>query len=249
VCCKSLSYRRANIVNHILFEENWTLKKQTLIAIILLILLIAVPTCSAAASLSKPSVTLPSGWAPNGETPYPDAMSEHDPAGAGLLEYTDTVNYAWISLYYEKTSMSYTDPQLKAEAEDLFSTYESTYYVESGVRNFGGNKAGWATAYDPDTEAYDLVFVMTKEGYYINVLASYENASQIAVESILGSIRPTGNNGAAILGLDMTLFIVIIGAVVAIIIVVAVVVAVKRRKKPMKQIAQGSIPPPPPPPA
>jgi hypothetical protein len=220
------------------------MRKQHVIAILLLatIVLAAVPFASAAEALSKPSVTLPSNWQLIDEIAYPNAISEHDAQGAGLLQYQDPTNYDGVMIYYEKASTTtYTSAQLQSEAEAIFYRDHEMMYDESGVMTVAGVQAGYAKAYEATYDAYVLELVFVKDNYYINAYALYDanTQSENAVTSLLNSI----NNGGLFSG---TMLLVIIGIVVAIVVVVVVVLVLKKRKKPVQIQTQNYIPPPPP---
>lgn len=220
------------------------MRKQHALAILLLvtIVLAAAPFATAAGNLSKPSVTLPANWQLTDETPYPDATSEHDPQGAGLLQYEDTVNYDGVMIFYESAqSTTYTSAQLRAEAEDIFYRDHEMMYDESGTMTVAGVQAGFAKAYDAEYDVYILELVFVKDNYYINAYALYDaNAqSENAVTSLLNSI----SGGGLFSG---TMLYLIIGIIAAIIVVVVVVVVLRKRKKPVQMPPQNYIPPPPP---
>ncbi len=221
------------------------MRKQHVIAILLLatIVLAAVPFASAAESLSKPSVTLPSNWQLTDETAYPNAVSEHDAQGAGLLQYQDPTTYDGVMIYYEKApTTTYTSAQLQAEAEAIFTRDHSDLtYTDSGVMTVAGVQAGYAKALETTYNAYVLELVFVKDNYYINAYALYDanTQSENAVTSLLNSI----NNGGLFSGI---MLYVIIGIVVVVVVVVVAVVMLRKRKKPVQIQTQNYIPPPPP---
>ena len=97
--------------------------KKNLVVLLLVInvVLAFTPVVASAETLAKPTVTLPTDWELVYETPYPDSLSEHDPLGAGLLEYQNLKNQDGVMIYYEKApTTAYTDAMLKAEAEEIF---------------------------------------------------------------------------------------------------------------------------------
>jgi hypothetical protein len=197
---------------------------------------------------------LPNGWHVREESAYPNEPAEHDPEGAGLVVYEDADNYDFVMVYYEKaSSSSYTDAQLKAEAESIFSRDQDVAYSQSGVRDFGNTEAGWAKGLDSDGAVWNLEVVIMKDDYYFNAYAGYDATSQSEtnVENVLSSITFSANaiGSNTIFGLDMTMFIAIVGVVVAVIVVVVAVVLVKRRKRNSPQMMQDTYAPPPPPPA
>lgn len=221
------------------------MKKQQIMVILLVatFALAALPLASAQ-SLSKPSVTIPSGWQLTDETPYPNAYAEHDSQGAGLLEYQNPTNYDGVMIYYERApSTTYTSSDLQYEAEAIFSRDHDISYDESGVMTVAGVQAGYAKGYDSTYDAYVLELVFIKDNYYINAYALYDANSQSenAVMSLLNSI---GGGGL----FSGTMLFIIIGVVAAVVIVVVVVVVMKKRKKPaVAQMPPPSYIPPPPP--
>jgi hypothetical protein len=225
------------------------LKKQQVLAILILVAVISTASLCQA-QVSKPNVTLPSGWQLNDETAYPDAPSEHDSAGAGYLEFLNPTNNDEVRVYYEKApSTAYTSATLKSEAESLFQRDLSSYTMtESGTQQVAGVQAGFAKGYDSENDAYIVDIVFVKDSYYINAAAYYDANSQSEqqVNSLLNSISAGGA------GLGGSMLFIIIGVVVAIVVIVVVVVVVRKRKKPAtmeapQMMPEGSYPPPPPP--
>lgn len=223
------------------------MKNQRIIAILLLttmIIVAAAPLC-AAASLSKPSVTLPSNWEIYDETAYPNAVSEHDNAGAGLVEYENSVTYDYVMVYYENApSTAYTSASLKTEVVDIFNRdHEDLTITESGTKTVAGVQAGFAKSYSETYDTYFLELVFVKGNYYINAYAVYYADNENDVFALLNSI----NTDASIFSGSNLL--IIIGIVVAIVVVVVVVLFMMRRKKstqPMQAAAPVNFPPPPP---
>ncbi len=209
--------------------------KKNLVVILLVInvVLAFTPVVASAETLAKPTVTLPPDWELVYETPYPDSLSEHDPLGAGLLEYQNLKNQDGVMIYYEKAPTTvYTDAMLKAEAEEIFRLdHFGGGFNVSGVITVAGVKAGYAEVYVADYDIYDTVLVFIKDNYYINAYAAYDanNESRTTVESILNSISVEGNGDIwGILG-GSTLAI-IVGLIVTVIVVIVVVVVLKKKK-------------------
>jgi hypothetical protein len=220
------------------------MNKNKIIAVILLVtIVLAVPVCNAV-SLSKPTVALPSNWAVTDETSYPNTYAEHDPAGAGEVTYEDSETYDFVMLYYENAVSSYSQAQLKSEAESIFHIYQANVTMtESGVMTIAGVPAGFAKGYESQYNAYELQIVMVKGNYYFNAYAGYDanSQSESKVMSLLNSI----NTGGSSIG-GFTIWIVI--GVVAIVIVIVVVVMLVRKRKTLSSPAKpGDLPPPPPP--
>jgi len=233
------------------------LKKQHGIVIVLMlaiVIFVAVPLSRAEQSLSPPSVTPPSNWHLSSQTVYPNGPSEHDPAGGGSVEYTDSTNGDFVMLYYEKAqSTTYTSADLKSEAESIFARDQTNVTMsDSGTMQIAGVTAGFAKGIEPGFSIYDLELVFIKGNYYINAFAFYDNTtqSQNNVNALLNSVNTSGGNP---LFSGTTLYI-LIGVVAAIVVVAVIIVVMRSRKKNPQQPAQTSsqqnnYPSPPPPPA
>ena len=224
------------------------MKKQQVMAFLILVVLASTAVSVVkAASLAKPAVTLPGGWQLDSETPYPNAESEHDPQGAGLLTFTDQEDYDGIMIYYENApSTAYTSTQLRDEAEDIFNREHDIALGESGVTEVAGVSAGFAKGYEADLDVYTLELVFVKGDYYFNVYAYYDATTQdeAQVNSLIGSISA----GSAVTSLPGWTLYVIIGVVAVIIVIVVLAVVMRRKKKPSLQATaspQYSYPPPP----
>lgn len=223
-------------------------KTFTFLFVITLVLAAAIPFSSA---LTKPSVTLPANWELTEETPYPEEMSEHDPEGAGMVQYQNNINFDGVMIYYEDSlSITYTNNQLKSEVENIFERDHEGNFDESGIMTIAGVSAGYAKAYDQEYDAYILELVFVKGSYYINAYAYYDanSASENAVMALLNSIggttspSPTETPDGLFSGTNL---LIIIGLIVAVVVVVVVILVVKK-KKPAQIPQQNYIPPPPP---
>lgn len=209
--------------------------KKNLIVILLAInvVLAFTPVMASAETLEKPTVTLPTDWELVYETPYPDSLSEHDPLGAGLLEYQNLKNQDGVMIYYERAPDTvYSDAMLKAEAEEIFLLdHFGGGFNESGVRTVAGVKSGYAEVYVADYDIYDTVLVFIKGNYYINAYAAYDanNESRTAVESILNSIRVEGNGDNWGI-LDGSTLAIIVGLIVIVVVVIVIAIVLKKKK-------------------
>jgi hypothetical protein len=216
----------------------------------------AIPLTKSVTALAAPTVSLPnSNWEKTDSTPYPETYAEHDPAGAGMLEYTDQTNYDLVRIYYEEAQVtSYTPSQLKTEAEDLFNRLDSDddrSLDASGTANLAGVVAGYAEGYDSTEVTYKTEIVFVKGNYYFNVHAYYDATTQSEsdVTSIIDSIDISGAaNGTAFIGSLMFWTIVIAVAAVVVVVVVVVVVRSRKKKQPQQSATEYPYPPPPPPP-
>ena len=229
------------------------MKRQQLLTVIILVAFIsALPLVHAAETLQKPNVTLPSPWTLEDEVAYPNAVSEHDSAGAGMLQYVnpeneDAENEDGVKIYYEKApSTVYTSTLLENEATSMFGRdFPDFTIVESGTKDVAGVNAGFAKGYNAEHGVYieDMVFV--KDIYYINAIALYDANTQ-SEQQTLGIINSISTSSSLLGG---SMLFIIIGVVAAIAVVVVVVLVVMRRKKkspPQQATAQYNIPPPPP---
>jgi len=232
------------------------LKKQQLVMMFLLagLILSSMPLAMAEATLAPPNVSMPnSNWEKTDSTGYPNIVAEHDPDGAGMLEYTDNTNYDVVTIFYEKAQVSsYSSSQLKTEAENIFEDYDSSdtrSLDASGTATFAGVEAGYAEGYDDTEETYITELVFIKGGYYFNVQAYYDATvqSEDNVQALINSISVSGIPGDTTSSFPWSY--VIIG-VVAVVIVVLVVVMFARKKKsaqPQQQTPYDYPTPPPPP--
>ncbi len=229
------------------------MKTQHILVILLVaafVIAAASPIC-AAQTLSKPNVTMPSGWELSDETAYPNEVSEHDAQGAGLVEYQDSETFDFVMIYYENApSDSYTSAELRSEVEGIFyRDHEDLSLDESGTATYAGVQTGFAKAYDSEFDVYHIELVMIKGNYYMNIYAVYDatDEAENKVESLINSI----NTDSGLLGGNM--LYIIIGIVIVIIVVVVVVVLIMKRRKRAAPVTmpayQGSMPIPPPPPA
>ncbi len=227
------------------------MKKQQIIAVILLTAIIstAIPLYKAQ-QLSKPTVNLPSQWKLEDETPYPNAASEHDPAGAGKLEYVDQDDFDVVKIYYEKApNTTYSNSDLEDEAVNIFQRENDLIIDESGVKTVASVSSGYAKGYDSELDTYTVEYVFIKSDYYFNIHAYYDATSEDEnqAKSIMDSISVGATSpGSLFEGTNLYIVIGIIVAVVVVIIVVAVA-ASRRKKKTPQQPVLSAYPPPPPP--
>jgi hypothetical protein len=228
-----------------------------LVAVFVCLVLLTVPYVSAAGSAVKPTLTLPSSdWTLKTDTAYPNSHAEHDPQGAGLLEYQNTVNYDFVMVYYEQAvDAQPSQSSLQADAEHIFAKdHTDTTMSSSGIMTIAGVQAGYAKGYDSSVGTYGVVILETsfvKGNDYFNVFAYYDDNSQseTQVTSLMNSINLVG---ATTQGTQSLLLYIVI-AVVAIIVVVVVLLVVLRKRKskllPAAQPVYTTQPPPPPPPS
>jgi hypothetical protein len=219
--------------------------KQAVMTSFLLAVLALFPLCflsvnveTAETTLAPPTVNPPAGWTLAENISYPQSTGEHD-SGAGLLKYNSSVGY--VSIYYEKDlGNSYTSVDLVNEAVRTFNAYLSTSVNKSEPVTVGAYFAGLAQGYDStqNQEKYSIVF--TANGYYINILASFDPNATSQVNSLLDSINVPINPNAQVTtapsGSDTTgymgILITVLGIVVVVIVVGLVVVLLIRRRKP-----------------
>lgn len=216
--------------------------------VVLVALISTIPLVQAAETLQKPNVTLPSQWILEDESAYPNAVSEHDSAGAGMLQYVNQENQDGVKIFYEKASTTaYTSPMLKDEATAMFERDFSDFtMVESGTKDVAGVNAGFAKGYNAENDVYieDIVFV--KDNYYVNALALYDANDQSETQT-LGVINSITIGSSLLGGSNLFIIIGVVAAVIVIVVVVLVVVRKKKKSSPQQATAQYNMPPPPPP--
>jgi hypothetical protein len=223
--------------------------------LLVFMLAFAVHLVKSATTFAAPTVSLPnSDWEITDSTAYPGFYSEHDPAGAGMLEYADKSNYDAIRIYYEKAQVtSYTASQLRTEAEDLFNEIDSSEtrpLNASGTATFAGVLAGYAEGLDSTEVTFVTELVFIKGNYYFNIHAYYDATiqSEDNVEFIINSISVSGaeTEGSPFIG-SLTFWIIIIAVAIVIAVVVVVVVIKSKKKARLQQTpTQHDYPPPPP---
>jgi hypothetical protein len=176
-------------------------RKQSILMIAFLasLVLLALPLATAAESAVKPTVTLPnSDWILRAESTYPTEPSEHDPNGAGLIEYRNEVNYDFVMIYYERAvNGPMSDESLKTDAANIFARdHEDTVMSENGIRTFAGVSAGYAKGIESDYNIYTLELAFVKGADYFNVFAYYDaNAeSESQVNALINSIEVSGTS-------------------------------------------------------
>ncbi len=232
------------------------MKKQTVIIAFLISAILLTLPLSLASAITVPSVTLPnSDWIIKSSSTYPTEPAEHDPQGAGLIEYQNQQNYDFIMMYYENAVGSMSGSELKADIEHIFARdHEDTAMTSSGTMTIAGVTAGYARGMDTldnGLQVNVLELAFQKDGEYFNVFAYYDanSESESQAMSILNSITV---GGTAQTGADNSLFIYIGIIVVVVVVVVVVLLLVLRKRKPAAQpMAPAYAPqaPPPPPPS
>jgi hypothetical protein len=195
-----------------MFKPN----KLVLIAILccFLFVLIGVPKGSATAALARPTVTLPSGWVLSNETAYPNSPHpEHDPTGAGFAMYEDTVTSEAVLIYYENSmGKTYTNDQLRSEAERIHTQVLEENFTESGVMTVAGVSAGYALVYNAVYSYTSREFVFIKGEYYFNVYAIYLNSNPAAMNIVNSISVPTQTS---LIDVFYALIFIVIVAIVA----------------------------------
>jgi len=231
------------------------LKKQKFAVMFLLagLILSAMPLAIAVATLAPPTVSLPNNWEKTDSSAYPNIVAEHDPEGAGMLEYTDNTNFDVITVFYEKAQVSsYSSSQLKTEAENIFEEYDTSDTLSldaSGIATFAGVEAGYAEGRDDTEDTYVTELVFIKGGYYFNVRAYYDATvqSEENVQALINSISVSGLPGDSTSSFPWLYVIIGVAAVVAVIIIVIMFARKKKSAQPPQQPSYDYPPPPPPP--
>ena len=181
----------------------------------------------AVGSLAKPSVSLPIGWSLYTETAYPNGFAIHDPQGGGYLEYRNATSY--VLIYYEDSGgTTYTNSELKSEAEHLYTRGLNASFTDSGNMIVAGVTAGYVKTYNSTSNTYFLLLIFVENNYYIDAFAAYSPNEHAQITSILNSISVSGQTSSGGLE-DWQLYVII--AIVAVTIVLVVTGLVAKKKK------------------
>lgn len=117
-------------------------------------------------------------------------------SNAGLIEYTDDVDYDFVMIRYERPpdivtfEMEEHPEGLANEAASIFERDLGYRPDEYGMMTVAGTPAGYAKGYDPDFDVYDLQIIMVKGIVYLDIYACYEPTSkdEAQVLSLIDSI-------------------------------------------------------------
>ena len=169
------------------------LRKSVLAVLLLLCCLVSVtlPKGLAAGSLATPSVTLPSGWILSDQTPYPNfGEVNHDPQGSGFLKYNNSLTlYDEVLIFYENSlGVSYSNAQLQAEAEIVYTRDLGNPFTNSGVTTYAGVPAGYVRVYNATDDFYELQLIMVMGNYYLDVFSRFAPSSEVSANSVINSI-------------------------------------------------------------
>ncbi len=205
------------------------MKKITLLLLLLIIastFMMLFARSVIAQSLSPPSVSIPSGWELKQQTAYPNDRGDHDPQGAGMVEYDNPITYDFVMIYYENNNgVTYTSADLQAEAESIYQRDIGEPFTDSGVTTFAGEPAGYVRVYNSTLDTYELQLVFVKGVYFLDIYSYYSASSQAKVYSLIDSISPSNGGSAG----NYLLFIVA-GAIVAVIIVIVLVLIFLKKR-------------------
>ena len=209
--------------------KNMT-KLLKIVTCLLFCFVISFPVVLCAESISKPTVSLPENWYQDSETPYPQAISQYDPEGGGMLSYTDGVDYDFVTLNYENAptyTLSATD--LQAKSGLLFTEYHAEIEVtEVGTMTIGGSVAGYTIGYDPEIDVNYIEIVWVKNEVFFRAFGCYDATPQdwTQVQSLLNSISISESSGSI-----TWIIIALVAVSIAVIVIFVIFLLLKRRKK------------------
>jgi ribosomal protein L40E len=212
------------------------MRKQMIVAIFIAACIIfsVISNSMALESLAKPTVTVPTNWSLKEETPYPDATTgEHDPQGAGFLNYYDAYTNAFVLIYYESAlGVTYSYNDLSDEALTIFQRKPIYPMEDSGVMDVAGVPAGYVKGHDTEYDLYYLEIIFVKNNYYFDVRCGYaaNSPDETDVNSLINSINVGAEGGGFPIGY---IIIGVVAAVVVAVVVAVVIILLKRRKKPV----------------
>ena len=138
---------------------------------------------------------IPEDWYLSDEEAYGSVEGEFG-GDAGLIEYTDDVDYDFVMIRYERPpdivtfEMEEHPEGLANEAASIFERDLGYRPDEYGMMTVAGTPAGYAKGYDPDFDVYDLQIIMVKGIVYLDIYACYEPTSkdEAQVLSLIDSI-------------------------------------------------------------
>jgi len=220
------------------------MKNYQLIVIFILTSIIFVATVSSvAATISKPSTTLPKNWEVDYEIEYPNAKSEHDYEGAGLIKFENSETFDDIIIQYERApSTAYTSASLKKEAIDIFNSrsQKGLTISENGTMTVAGVQAGFAKSYSYSYDTYFLEVVFVKGDCYINAYAIYNADNENEIFTILNSLN---TENSLVSGLNLLIIIVIIAVIMGVIFISVFIMGKKKTASPPVQVMSEPIQP------
>jgi hypothetical protein len=126
-------------------------------------------------SITKPLIVPPLDWSLASEMPYPNAASEYDSEGAGMMQYIDQIDQDFVVIHFEKApAIAWTNATLESKAAEILERDHTTEpIVDNGTMTIAGATAGYAKAYDSQYEAYSLETVFTKGTIFFRAYADY----------------------------------------------------------------------------
>ncbi len=143
-------------------------------------------------SITKPLIVPPLDWSLASEMPYPNAASEYDPEGAGMIQYIDQLDQDYVVIHYERApAVAWTNATLVLKAAEILERdHMAKPIVYNGTLTIAGVTAGYAKAYDSQYDAYNLETVFTKGSVFFRAYANYiaTHFAEAQVISLLNSI-------------------------------------------------------------
>ena len=150
--------------------------------------------CPPLGQLTVPTVGyIPQDWYLSDEEAYPNIVDQ-DGTHWGLIEYTDQVDYDFVQIYYGEMPSELIGHENDANALIDRAIYESVTFdpEETGTILIGSRLAGYAKAYDPSYEIYDMEIVFIIDSTCIDIYTVYDATSEDEAQamSLIDSIRP-----------------------------------------------------------
>jgi hypothetical protein len=143
-------------------------------------------------SITKPLVVPPSNWYLARETSYPNALSEYDPEGAGMMQYIDETDQDSVLINYEKApAITWTNATLEMKAAEILERdHPSASIMGNGTMTIARVTAGYAKSYDSEYDTYSLETVFQKGSIFFRAYALYAamHYAEAQVISLLNSI-------------------------------------------------------------
>jgi hypothetical protein len=135
---------------------------------------------------------IPDNWYKSYEEPLGSFEGEF--GDAGMIEYIDDEDGDVVQIYYERAPDTISEP-LDVLASFILERDLGIVADDSGLMTVAGTTAGYAKAYEPYMDVYDLEIVMVKGIVFIDIYAYYDATSEdeAQVSTIINSIEAPGS--------------------------------------------------------
>ena len=173
------------------------IKKGIITAVLCLVLVftggIGVKNASTQESVWVRVGNIPDNWYKSYEEPLGSYEGEF--GDAGMIEYMDDYDGDVVQIYYERAPDTISQP-LDDLASYILERDLGIVADDYGMMTVAGTTAGYAKAYDPDWDVYDMEIVMVKGIVFIDIYACYDATyeDEAQVRTIIDSVEAAGSS-------------------------------------------------------